>query len=262
VVYIGDEAFFWNDSLVEIDIPDRITYIGSGAFYDNSSLKRVVIGRGITKISDHAFYGCQILSKVVIAGKIQTIGESAFADCYKLVQINIPDGTTEIGDYAFYSCAHMPHIVIPESVTKIGARAFGCSEDGNYDVCIYSNQNTEAERYAINYALKFYNISGLGSGRMIRYDLLRVPQEKIKTLTTGKKQISLSYKKVEQASYRIAVKKAGTSTWKKYTASKASAVIKGLQSGKQYKVKVRAVQNIVGIKAYGKWSAVKTVTVQ
>lgn len=262
VVHIGDDAFLGNDSLEELVIPVQITKLGEGAFSYCRNLKKVVIGKGVTSVDASAFTACGDLSEVVIIGRVESIGEYAFMDCYDLSQINIPDSVTEIGRWAFYNCGSLKSIAIPKSVTLIEDRAFGYSEDCEERISgvrIIGYVNTAAQRYAKEYNVIFQNAE---TDEVIRYDFISVPTEKIKTLTAGKKKIKLTYKTVEEATYRIAVKKIGSTTWKKYDVSKTSAVIKGLKSGKQYKVKVRALRKIDGKCYYGNWSSVKKITVR
>ena len=260
---IGRYAFYLCEhaSFTELVIPDRVTTIESAAFFLCRNLKRVVMGENVTEIGVSAFSGCDSLCEVILNEKLKVIGEHAFYSCYDLIKINIPDGVTEIGERAFMQCGNLKNITIPKSVAKIGRYALAYSEDGTpyEDVCITGYKDTAAHRYAKKYCLAFQNAE---TGKVTRYDWIPVPKGKIKKLTAGAKKIKLACQAVEGASYRVAVKKAGTAGWKKYDMPKASAVIKGLASGKQYKVRVRALRKIEGKYYYGKWSNVKKIKVR
>ncbi len=260
---IGRYAFYLCEhaSFTELVIPDRVTTIESVAFFLCRNLKRVVMGENVTEIGVSAFSGCDSLCEVILNEKLKVIGEHAFYSCYDLIKINIPDGVTEIGERAFMQCGNLKNITIPKSVAKIGRYALAYSEDGTpyEDVCITGYKDTAAHRYAKKYCVAFQNAE---TGKVTRYDWIPVPKGKIKKLTAGAKKIKLACQSVEGASYRVAVKKAGAAGWKKYDMPKASAVIKGLASGKQYKVRVRALRKIEGKYYYGKWSNVKKITVR
>jgi hypothetical protein len=248
-------------SFTELVIPDRVTTIESAAFHSCRNLKRVVMGENVTEIGVGAFIGCGSLCEVMLNEKLKVIGEHAFSDCYDLIKINIPDGVTEIGERAFMQCGNLKNITIPKSVAKIGRYALAYSEDGTpyEDVCITGYKDTAAHRYAKKYCLAFQNAE---TGKVTRYDWIPVPKGKIKKLTAGAKKIKLVCQSLEGASYRVAVRKDGAAGWKKYDMPKASAVIKGLASGKQYKVRVRALRKIEGKYYYGKWSNVKKIKVR
>ena len=266
VVRIGSHAFqsCEHASFTELVIPDSVTALESAAIASCRGLKRVVMGENVTVIGGSAFSGCNSLSEVILNGKLRVIGSHAFSDCYDLAKINIPDSVIEIGDSAFYNCGSLKDISIPKSVTKIGDRAIArsedCIDDGRIvNVCITGYKNTAARRYAKSHWVTFRDAE---SGKVIRYDLIPVPKAKIKKLTAGAGKINLLYDVVPDAVYQIAVKKAGASVWKRHDAVKTSAVIKGLASGKQYKVRVRALRKIDGKYYYGKWSSVKKIKVR
>jgi hypothetical protein len=260
---IGRFAFYFCEhaSFTELVIPDRVTTIEFAAFKGCRNLKKVVMGENVTVIGGNAFSGCSSLCEVILNEKLKVIDKDAFYDCDSIIKIDIPDGVTEIGEWAFGNCNSLKNITVPKSVAKIGRYALAYFEDRTpyEDVCITGYTDTAAHRYAKKYCVAFQNVE---TGKAIRYDWIPVPKGKIKKLTAGAKKIKLACQSVEGASYRVAVKKAGAAGWKKYDMPKASAVIKGLASGKQYKVKVRALRKIEGKYYYGNWSNVKKIKVR
>ena len=59
VTQIANSAFWYNESLVEVIIPDTVTVIGSDAFYGCSSLKTVTYNPAtMEQIKESAFSGC------------------------------------------------------------------------------------------------------------------------------------------------------------------------------------------------------------
>ena len=78
VKVIGNNAFWWCDSLTNINIPNSVTNIG----YE-------------------AFECCRSLTNINIPNSVTYIGYNAFSDCRSLTNINIPNSVTNIGNGAF-----------------------------------------------------------------------------------------------------------------------------------------------------------------
>ena len=162
---IYDKAFYNNDNVTYVVIPDSVTSIGGYAFYACNSLTSVTIGNSVTSIGDYAFSNCNSalyteyeygkyvctndnphsilidltnsnFSTYKIHEDTKIIGGRAFSSCQRLTSITIPDSVTSIGDRAFQSCSSLTSITIPDSVTSIGDWAFqSCSSltSINYD---------------------------------------------------------------------------------------------------------------------------------
>ena len=80
-------AFYCNDKITSVVIPNSVTTIGSSAFCGCSSLTNVTIGNGVTTIDDYAFWSCYSLTSVTIGNSVTSIGGYAFEDCDKLVEV-------------------------------------------------------------------------------------------------------------------------------------------------------------------------------
>ena len=52
-----------------------------GAFYDNQTIESVTIPEGITQIGDFAFFNCFNLTNVSIPASVTSIGTSSFREC-------------------------------------------------------------------------------------------------------------------------------------------------------------------------------------
>lgn len=147
VISIMDEAFWWNDGIINVIIPDSIveigvyafgycenltsitignsvTNIGGRAFAECSSLKSVIIGNSVISIGENAFAGCTSLPSLIIPDSVRTIEPYALWCCYNLTNVTIGSSVTEIGNYAFGRCERLTNITIPDSVTEIGQYAF------------------------------------------------------------------------------------------------------------------------------------------
>ena len=126
LTYIGDYAFFYCTSLVQITLPEGLTSVGA-AFYGCTSLVQVTLPEGLTSIGDSAFAFCTSLVQITIPRGLTSIGDTAFFRCTSLVQIIFPDGLTSIGSIgglAFYECTSLVQITLPEGLTSIGRCAF------------------------------------------------------------------------------------------------------------------------------------------
>ena len=151
VTEIGDRAFYDNDAIVSVAIPDTVVSIGAEAFSDclqlsnvalrgDGSLERIGDGAfsacislpafelptGLVSIGNRAFAGCIALRTVGMDEEIalEAIGGYAFQDCSSLSFFTIPDGLTTIDEYTFSGCSFLPSISIPNTVTSIRKQAF------------------------------------------------------------------------------------------------------------------------------------------
>jgi hypothetical protein len=154
VTIIGDAAFYGNDDIVILVIPDGVVTIGRAAFAGCTGLETVVLGKDVAEIETRAFYGCTALSKIYARGNAPSPGSSAFTDVPGTLYY-LPGSTgwqdtfgaipTELLPYAYTVNAdhiridaylgNSEHITIPESieglpVTEIGESAF----EGNFNL--------------------------------------------------------------------------------------------------------------------------------
>ena len=124
VKVIANNAFYFCESLVNINIPNSVTSIGDWTFNGRESLTNINLPDSMTSIGYRAFSGCHSLTSINIPYGVTSIGEGAFEGCASLKSINIPDSVTSIGEGAFEGCASLKSINIPDSVTSIGNYAF------------------------------------------------------------------------------------------------------------------------------------------
>ena len=101
VVSVGAWAFFGDDTLREVTLPEGVTAIGEGAFAQCPSLERVAFPSSLKKISSRAFSGCCGLSQVALPASLESLGDEAFAHCDALKSVSGPDTLAELGAGAF-----------------------------------------------------------------------------------------------------------------------------------------------------------------
>ena len=189
VTTIGSRAFYINDILSEITIPESVTSISYQAFYHCSNLKAF---RGKYASNDgrclivednllRAFAPAGLTSYEIPYG-VEIIGTYAFNFCYILERVTIPDSVTTIGSYAFHVCDGLTEITIPDSVEFLSTSlVYNCSnlesfygkfatEDGRcliVDDVLYAFAPANITTYSIPYGVTvinprvFYNCENL-----------------------------------------------------------------------------------------------------
>jgi len=121
VTSLGFSAFFNNEFITSVDIPNSVTSIGNTAFYLNTSLASVTIGNSVESIGTSAFKK-SALTSVIIPDSVTSIGGGAFADTL-LTSVTIGNSVESIGGGAFADTL-LTSVIIPDSVTSIGEEAF------------------------------------------------------------------------------------------------------------------------------------------
>ena len=121
-------AFYGNNFITSVVIPNSVTGIENYAFSDCTSLKNVTIGDSVKYIAWYVFSGCTSLESVTIGNSVEGIGGLAFIDCSSLTSVTIPNSVTYIGSSAFARCTSLASVTIGNSVEEIGDYAFAdCS---------------------------------------------------------------------------------------------------------------------------------------
>lgn len=115
-------------SLIDIEIPFKITRICNSAFSYCEHLKSVIFTEGsqLESIGEYAFFNSSI-ETIKMPASVTTIEKGAFEWCQNLalVDFELDSKLESIGNYAFYQSA-LTNIVIPSQVDKIGKYAFSC----------------------------------------------------------------------------------------------------------------------------------------
>lgn len=108
---IANKAFFENQYLQSIDLPESVERVGALAFA-GSKIVSIVMGSGVKHIGDQAFLSCEKLTIALLgsydyisgsieSSSLESIGNYAFMNCSLLERIEIPDTVRDIGSYAF-----------------------------------------------------------------------------------------------------------------------------------------------------------------
>ena len=133
VTQIGNQSFT-SCSLCEVNIPNSVTYIGYMAFSGNDNLISVIIPESVTSIGYSAFSGAKLEAFygkfasednrcLVVDGELITFAPAG------LTQYSIPIGVTTIGKYVFSYNSSLASISLPSSVLTIKELAFSYCEN-------------------------------------------------------------------------------------------------------------------------------------
>ncbi len=146
-ISINASAFWYQNNLTKITLPDGLEYIRGEAFTHCGELKEIDIPDTVKEIGYAAFEGCSNIQRVKIPEGITTVEANTFSGCSKLSQVEFPESLTTVGDAAFMGCA-MTEINLPESVTVIGQDSFSGTGYFNDE-----NNWTDSILYYKNFAL-------------------------------------------------------------------------------------------------------------
>lgn len=130
VTTIGDRAFYGNDSLKTLTIPDTVTIIEDLAFAQ-CGITSLEIPESVVSIGDMAFFQCFLLEEISFPDSLSSIGCRAFYGCeslYKAERLDLGDGVSRIGEEAFAECGPIIILVLPAGLSDVGSDAFyGCT---------------------------------------------------------------------------------------------------------------------------------------
>ena len=158
----GDKAVKYIGTKKIISIPFGITEIASCAFWDNQFIEEVIIPDTVVNLGGDTFYNCKNLRRIVIPKSVRFMGNNPFAGCPNLNLLNespyfkIIDGALMnkeldtliyypihnqnkeyhvldtikiIGKHTFFICDNLELIHLPKSLLKMENNPFsGCSK--------------------------------------------------------------------------------------------------------------------------------------
>ncbi len=121
---IATQAFYNNDNLISITIPNSVEKICSSAFASCDKLETLTLPDGLVTVESDAFRYCQSLSAVTFMGNATDIGDNCFYECPSLLSVLFKDSIDFIGKNAFYNCDALRSVTFMGDVKKIGEKAF------------------------------------------------------------------------------------------------------------------------------------------
>ena len=149
---IGADAFFGNEAVEGIILPNTITIVGDRAFSECTGLQQLVLPQTATVLGKELFKGCISLQRVEMPSLVQTLNDSLFEGCVALQEVILPvsvasvsgkntflgceslksvelfEGMEEIPNGFFKGCSALKEISFPDSIEQIREESFmGCS---------------------------------------------------------------------------------------------------------------------------------------
>ena len=108
VLGIKESAFYRNEIVRKLTIPNTLRFIGKYAFASCSKLNALIFEKGgCCRIDDNAFENCPLLSSVSLNSSVSSIGESAFRNCARLGTLQTDASLEFIGEDAFFACERL-----------------------------------------------------------------------------------------------------------------------------------------------------------
>lgn len=263
VTSIGRRAFSYLENVQSVTIPNTITVIDSYAFQKTTALRKVKIPSSVTKVGVQSFYESGIESCILSKG-LNEIDNFAFGHCKKLSSISIPEGVQSVGTGSFVETG-LTKVTVGDNVGIIKKDAFPSVKATILSPKVIIGENaflagssfiaykgSSADEYA---RINNLTINYLKDKNDKSSKLTKVKRVQLKAVSKG---VKASFSKVKGAvGYEIiyasnsALLEPG-----KLTSEGNSAIIKGLESGKTYYIKVRAYTKVKGKKVFGKYSKV------
>ncbi len=111
-----------------------VTEIENNAFYNNQSLIDIYIPDTITKIGDYAFENCNNVTTIRFSNTLKSIGISAFNRNTSLTELSLPSSLETIHSSAFYSCNNLTSVILPASLKTIDSSAFAYTAISNISI--------------------------------------------------------------------------------------------------------------------------------
>ena len=103
---IGEAAFYFCNTLREIDMPRSVKKIKMSAFGFCGGLTRVKLDEGLEEIEARAFYNCESLREIAIPRSVRVIREGVFSCCQALTTVipsNIPNRLGLVGERKWHA---------------------------------------------------------------------------------------------------------------------------------------------------------------
>ena len=131
VTAIGEKAFYYNDGMTSVTIPQSVTLIEDLAFYDCNGLTEITIPESVTTIGGAAFQSCDNLTSVTVRNRTPiSIAYDTFYAVYENATLHVP-----LDCKAAYQAAgnwnNFKEIVEPPTTVTIDGIA--------YDICSVNN---------------------------------------------------------------------------------------------------------------------------
>ena len=274
-----------NDSIETVVIGNGIKNVKSKAFADCSNLETAVISDSVESIADNAFENCKKLTIVCTKNSNAMLYAKQNNINYKTFKINpVPDqeytgkeikpglnvtvGESRLSAGKDYSVSYSDNI----NIGTAKAFAVGLGDYSIYASTVKFNIVPHQHKYSVktvkpSYEKEGYTLHSCSCGKSYKTDKkakLKVNGATIKKLSAGRKEITVSFKKVKNISgYQLQYSTSKSfKTIKTVSVSNPKTVkkkIKNLKAKKKYYIRIRAYKKVGKKTYYSSWSKAKSV---
>lgn len=156
VVALGVDAFYQDENLKKLVLPDGLKHLLADALYgcknleyntvdgvhflgseanpylllrkiDNKDLGTIEVHSQTTMIYDRVFAKMEKLEEIILPENLVFLGNSVFENCKSLKEITIPAGISYIGRNMFYGCVSLEKITFQGRVSLHEMSLLGCT---------------------------------------------------------------------------------------------------------------------------------------
>lgn len=182
---IAGVAFYTNELLTTLTMPDTVEFIGESAFKmwstgtngsNKAKLKELNISKNLKYIGDSAFGGCtnngNVIEEIIIPASVEFVGKETFFYspvkriviepgfsfdtlpnrfiymCRELTEFVIPDGVKTLEKQSVNSSRNLKKVTVPASVVNIADGVFSGLDSENFT--IYCYYDSTAYHYAVD----------------------------------------------------------------------------------------------------------------
>ncbi len=129
IVEIGERAFYENEDIVSLVIPEGVEAIGSFCFYACKNLEKLTLPYSLYEIGTHAF-SQTALTEVTIPGNVDYVPYGCFSGSSLLKDVKLSYGVKEVWTGAFNTNS-IQKIVFPETVEVICGHSMTLCKDAS-----------------------------------------------------------------------------------------------------------------------------------
>ena len=128
---VYNHAFYCNDRITTVTVPDSVTSIGDWAFCSCTNMVSITLSESIVEISNFMLNNCSALESICIPESVTQINKFSFVGCDSLKAVVFPNNLTYVDPDSFYLAFYDGGVQLSISAEDLGGRAFLKNEDGN-----------------------------------------------------------------------------------------------------------------------------------
>ena len=110
VTKIVDEAFWGNDDITSVVLPNGIKRLGAYCFSQCDNLRKVQLPDSLESMAPWCFLECRRLESIDIPSTLKDFEYGAFMNS-GLKSVTIAEGVTSLGETTFKGCKRLSHII-------------------------------------------------------------------------------------------------------------------------------------------------------